>query len=39
MLFSIAVILLMGMLSAALCKKLRLPGLIGMILTGIIAGP
>ncbi|MCH5267734.1 MAG: cation:proton antiporter [Lachnospiraceae bacterium] len=39
MLFSIALMLLMGMFLGYICKKLRLPGLIGMMLTGIILGP
>lgn len=39
MLFSIALMLLIGMFFGALCKKLRLPGLIGMMFTGIILGP
>lgn len=39
MLLSIALILLIGMFSGWLCSKLRLPGLLGMIITGIILGP
>lgn len=39
MLFSISLILLMGMLTGWLCKKLRLPSLLGMIVTGILLGP
>ena len=39
MLLSIALILLVGMLAGWLCSKLRLPGLLGMILTGILLGP
>lgn len=39
MLFSIALIFLSGMAAGWLCKKLRLPGLLGMILTGILLGP
>lgn len=39
MLFSIALILLIGMFAGWLCKKLYLPSLLGMILTGILLGP
>lgn len=39
MLLSIAYILLLGMLSGWICKKLHLPALLGMILTGIVLGP
>lgn len=39
MLLSIALILLVGMLAGWLCSKLRLPALLGMILTGILLGP
>lgn len=39
MLMSIAAMLLIGMGSAWLCRKLRLPGLLGMIITGIVLGP
>lgn len=39
MLFSIALILLVGMLAGWGCKKLHLPGLLGMIFTGIVLGP
>lgn len=39
MLLSIAYILLFGLLAGFLCRKIRLPGLIGMILTGILIGP
>ena len=39
MLISIAMILLMGMLMGWICKKIHLPSLTGMILTGIILGP
>ena len=34
MLFSLAVIFLCGMLLGGLCKKLKLPPLLGMLLTG-----
>lgn len=39
MLISIAFILLMGMFWGFICKKLRLPSLLGMIITGVILGP
>lgn len=39
MLFSIALILLVGMALGWLCKKCKLPSLIGMLATGIIFGP
>lgn len=39
MLLSLAYILLMGMISGTICKKLKLPSLLGMILTGIMLGP
>lgn len=39
MLFSVALMLLVGMLAGWICKKLRLPALMGMILTGILLGP
>lgn len=39
MLFSIAIILLLGMLMGWLCQKIHLPSLTGMLLTGIILGP
>lgn len=39
MLLSIALILIMGMLMGWLCKKVELPGLLGMLFTGIILGP
>ena len=39
MLLSIALILLCGMSMSWICKKLKLPGLLGMILTGIVLGP
>ena len=39
MLYSIALILLIGMFMGWLCKKLHLPSLLGMILTGIVLGP
>lgn len=39
MLFSLAVIFLCGMLLGGLCKKLKPPPLLGMLLTGILLGP
>ena len=39
MLLSIALILLAGMFMGWLCKKIRLPGLLGMLFTGIILEP
>lgn len=39
MLFSIALLLLGGMFAGWLCRKLRLPALLGLILVGVLAGP
>lgn len=39
MLFSLSVLLLMGMFLGFICKKIHLPSLVGMIATGIILGP
>lgn len=39
MLLSIALILMVGMFMGWLCKKIKLPGLLGMLFTGIILGP
>lgn len=39
MLLSIALILILGMFLGFLCKKIKLPSLVGMLLTGIILGP
>lgn len=39
MLLSISLILIMGMSLGHICQKLKLPSLIGMLLTGIILGP
>ncbi len=39
MLLSIAYILLLGMFTGWICKKLKLPSLLGTILTGMILGP
>ena len=39
MLLSIALILLVGMSASWTCKKIKLPGLLGMLATGIVLGP
>ena len=39
MLLSISLMLLMGMFLGWVCKKLRLPSLLGMMFTGVILGP
>lgn len=39
MLYSIAFMLLLGMFLGWICKKIKFPSLIGMIITGIILGP
>ena len=39
MLLSIALILLVGMSMGWLCRKMKLPGLLGMLATGIVLGP
>ncbi len=39
MLLSIALMLLLGMMMGWICKKAHLPGLIGMLMTGIVLGP
>lgn len=39
MLFSIAVIILLGSGLGWVCKKIKLPSLLGMLLTGILLGP
>ena len=39
MLLSIALILIVGMFMGWLCKKIKLPSLLGMLITGIILGP
>ena len=39
MLTSLALIFLVGLAAAALCQRLRLPRLIGMLVTGIVLGP
>lgn len=39
MLFSLALIFIVGFFCAEIFKKLKLPGIIGMLLTGVITGP
>lgn len=39
MLTSLAFVFLAGLLMAAVCKRLKLPGIIGMLITGIVLGP
>lgn len=39
MLLSIAVMLMFGMFTGWICKKLKLPSLTGMLITGVILGP
>lgn len=39
MLTSLAVIILAGLFAAAVCNRLHLPRIIGMLLTGIVCGP
>jgi NhaP-type Na+/H+ or K+/H+ antiporter len=39
MLFSIALFIVCGLLLSGIMQKLRLPGLVGMLLTGIVLGP
>ena len=39
MLASLALIFLVGMTMGAVCNKLKLPGIIGMLVTGIVLGP
>ena len=39
MLISLSYIFLAGMFLSWLCKKMGLPGLLGMIFTGILLGP
>ena len=39
MLTSLALIFLVGLAMAAICQKLKLPRIIGMLLTGILLGP
>ena len=39
MLLSIALILLVGMFMSWICQKIKLPGLLGMLATGLVLGP
>lgn len=39
MLTSLALIFLVGLSAAAICQKLRLPRIVGMLITGIVLGP
>lgn len=39
MLTSLALIFLVGLSTAAICQKLKLPRIIGMLITGIVLGP
>lgn len=39
MLFSISLILIIGMFTGWICNKIKLPSLLGMLVTGIILGP
>ena len=39
MLLSLSLIFLTGLLFSGLCKKARLPGLLGMLISGILLGP
>ena len=39
MLLSIALILMVGMALGWVCKKMKLPSLLGMLVTGILLGP
>lgn len=39
MIFSVALMLLFGMIGGWICKKLKLPGLLGMLIVGVIIGP
>ena len=39
MLLSIALILLVGMSMGWICRKIKLPGLLGMLITGMVLGP
>jgi Kef-type K+ transport system membrane component KefB len=39
MLTSLALIFLCGLLLGSVCQKLKLPSLIGMLITGIVLGP
>ena len=39
MLLSLALIFLVGLTLAAICEKIRLPRIIGMLVTGVLLGP
>ena len=39
MLFSLALMVLCGLVLSGTMQKLKLPGLVGMLLTGIVLGP
>ena len=39
MLTSLALVFLLGLAAAALCSRIGLPRIIGMLLTGILIGP
>ena len=39
MFFSLAMIMIFGFLAGEICKKLRLPALMGMLAVGILIGP
>lgn len=39
MLLSVALILIVGMSLGGLCQKIKLPSLLGMLITGILLGP
>ena len=38
MLTSLALVFLIGLSLAAICRKLRLPGILGMLVTGVVLG-
>ena len=39
MLLSTALVLIVGLVLGGICKKVKLPSLIGMLVTGIVLGP
>ena len=39
MLFSLALVFLVGLSAAEICRKIKLPRIIGMLATGIVLGP
>lgn len=39
MLTSLAFVFLLGLAMAALCQRIKIPRIIGMLLTGILLGP